>query len=359
MKYSKEELCLIWLDSFIGLEYKHKKEIYQRIVCSSKIKEAIVSLKEYITANIGENEYNLLYSSATDEYLKFILEPLEKSGAIALTLYSKDYPNSLKEIEFPPLVLYAKGDISLLNKNSIAIVGSRKAIESAKAFTKDLTKSLINADVVVVTGTADGIDATVIKTALELDAPVIVVVAGGFNHIYPQTNVELVERTTKKGLIISENPLDVKPMPYFFPIRNRIIAGLSMGTIVTSAGIKSGALYTAEYALSFSKDVFAVPYSVGVKTGEGTNDLIKKGALLIDSAKDVLDFYGLKTQEVDDNLTDIEKQILSLLENEELHIEVLAQKLNKQPFEIISIMQILEIKGLVFKNGTNEYGSIK
>lgn len=359
MKYTKEELCLIWLDSFIGLEYKHKKEIYKTIVSSSKIKDAIVSLRAVIVNNIGENEYNLLLNSATDEYLKFVLTSLEKSGVKVVTIYSKDYPNALKEIELPPLVLYAKGNTALLNEKCFSIVGSRRASESAKAFTREIVKELTSAKITLVTGTADGIDASVIKSCLEQNAPVIVVVAGGFEHIYPQTNVELLERAKEIGLLISETPPSVKPMPYFFPIRNRIIAGLSVGTLVASAGLKSGALYTAEYAVSFGRDLFAVPYGIGVKSGEGSNDLIKKGALLTDKAQDILDYYGLKSVKKEDNLTEIEKQILESLSNGELHIEVLAQKLNKQPFELISTLQVLEIKGLVYKNGTNEYGSIK
>ena len=359
MKYTKEELCLIWLDSFIGLEYKHKKEIYQKIVSSSKIKDAICSLKEYITTNIGENEYSLLLSSTTDEYLKFILGSLEKVGVTAITIYSKAYPDKLKEIELSPLVLYAKGDLSLLNKDCFSIVGSRKAVQSSIAFTKEIASTLINAGMVLVTGTADGVDAEVIKTALSKNAPIISVVAGGIEHIYPSTNVELIERVAKTGLVISENPPDVKPMPYFFPIRNRIIAGLSVGTLVTSASIKSGALYTAEYAVSFGRDLFAVPHAIGVKTGEGCNDLIKKGALLVDKPQDVLEFYGYEEEKNEEDLTESEKEILNALESQTLHIETIATKLNKQPYEVLVTLQILEIKGLVYKNGTNEYGRIK
>lgn len=359
MKYTKEELCLIWLDSFIGLEYKHKKEIYQKIVCASKIKDAIVLLKEYIVNNVGESEYTLLKNSATDDYLKFVLNSLEKAGVVALSIFSKGYPKSLLEIELPPLVLYLKGDISLLDKNTFSIVGSRKANPSALAFTREVSKNLIKAGVVLVTGTADGVDAEVIKTSLSLNAPVISVVAGGIEHIYPKTNVELIKRVCSVGLVISENPPSVKPMPYFFPIRNRIIAGISKGTLITSASMKSGSLYTAEYAVAFNKDLFAVPYSVGIKTGEGCNDLIKKGALLVDSPNDILDFYNLKVEKEDDTLTEIEKQILALISDEELHVEIIAQKLNKQPYELLPTLQILEIKGLIYKNGTNEYGSIK
>jgi DNA processing protein len=212
---------------------------------------------------------------------------------------------------------------------------------------------------VVVTGTADGVDATVLKTAIEEDKPVISVVAGGFLHIYPQNNVDLIERVSEIGLVISENPPDVKPMPYFFPIRNRIIAGLAEGVLVSSAGIKSGALYTAEYALEYGKDVFAIPYSVGVKTGEGCNELIKKGANLVDKPEDILSFYGYEVKEEQTELVGLEKEIIELLKEEELHVEVLAEKLKKQAYEIIPTLQILEIKGYVYKNGTNEYGSIK
>ncbi len=359
MKYSKEELCLIWLDSFIGLEYKHKKEIYQRIVSSTKIKDAIVSLEDYIVSSVGENAYTLLLSSATGDYLNYVLASLENLGVKALTVYSNGYPEKLLNTDLPPLVLYYKGDISLLIKPSFAIVGTRKATPPSLAFTKEITKSVLNAGMVVVTGTADGVDSTVLKTAIEENKPVISVVAGGFEHIYPQNNVDLIERVSEIGLVISENPPEVKPMPYFFPIRNRIIAGLAEGVLVSAAGVKSGALYTAEYALEFGKDVFAVPYSVGVKTGEGCNELIKKGANLVNKPEDILSFYGYEVNDKQVELVGLEKEIIELLGEEELHVEILAEKLKKQAYEIIPVLQILEIKGYVYKNGTNEYGSIK
>ena len=141
-----------------------------------------------------------------------------------------------------------------------------------------------------------------------------------------------------------------------FPVRNRIIAGLSKGVLIVSAGKKSGTIYTAEYAEEYSRDLFAVPYSVGVSCGEGTNDLIKRGAILTDSPTDILSHYGIETRvEEKPQLTDAENQILDILKDGEMHIEKISLKLNKKIFEITPIVALLEVKGYICRAGINVY----
>lgn len=361
MKYTKEELCLIWLDSFIGLEYKHKNDLYKNIVNSSKIRLAIENLRDKIEGLIGKETYTLLYNSATDEYLRAVLTSLERKGITAVTIYSKDYPNDLANLEIPPLVLYAMGDVSLLNKDCFAIVGSRKSLEQSVMLAKEYAKSLSSYNLVLVTGTAHGIDEAVLTACIENNKPVISVVAGGFLNVYPSDNKSLIDKVAKNGLVISEYPPEVKPMPYFFPIRNRIIAGISKGTLILSGAKDSGALYTAEYAGVYGKDIFAIPYSIGIKSGEGCNELIKKGAMLSTEPKDILDFYGIKSNGAEEleEYTETEKEILEVLSSGETHVEIIASKLNKQTYELIPLLSVLEIKGLIYKNGANFYGRIR
>ena len=346
-KYNKEELSLIWLDSFIGLEYKHKVQIYEFLNQSSKISDGLLLAKEYILSSVGENQFRTMLSSANQTYLDFVLNQLDRKQIIAITFKSQNYPNSLKDIELKPLVLYAKGNLELLKTQTFAIVGSRKSLPLSISITKDYASTL--------TGIAEGVDSEVIKSALSTTKNIISVIAGGFDNVYPSTNKDLFERVCADGLALSEHPPTVNPRPYHFPIRNRIIAGLSKGVLVISASMKSGTLYTAEYAGEYARDLFAVPYSVGVASGEGTNDLIKRGAILTDKVQDILDFYSLESSDNIEEFTAEEKEIIKVLSSGATHIEKLSSVLGKSTFEMIAKLSILEIKGVIVKSG-NVYG---
>ena len=356
-RYTNSELCLIWLDSFVGLEYKHKQALYSMIQGKADIKELLEQGKEYIFKTIGEKEYSTLLHSANKEYLDFILLSLERKGITVVTIESEYYPQSLIDTPVPPLVLYCKGDTSLLSNKNISIVGSRKSLPLSFSLTRDYAKKLVK-HFTLITGIAEGVDSEVIRTALENHGKVISVVAGGLDNIYPSNNQSLADQVAKNGLLISEQPPKVAPKPYFFPIRNRIIAGLGKGVLIVSGGLKSGTLYTAEYAGEYGKDLFAIPYNVGVKSGEGCNELIKRGAILTDTPKDILDFYRLEDKEQDVQLTDAEKDIVKALSVGQMHIEKLSAVLNKRTFEIMPTLSILEIKGIVAKGG-NVYELIR
>ena len=353
-KYTKEELSLIWLDSFMGLEYKHKVQIYKSLVSSDKISEGLNNAKDYIISSAGENQYKTMLSSANQSYLDFVLDELDRKEIEAVTICSGSYPKSLNDIELKPLVLYAKGNLELLQSQCFAIVGSRKSLPLSISIAKDYATSL-SKHFTLVTGIAEGVDSEVILEALSTTKNVISVVAGGFDNIYPSTNKDLFEKVCSCGLAISEQPPKIAPKPYFFPIRNRIIAGLSKGVLVVSAGVKSGTLYTAEYANEYSKDLFAVPYSIGVASGAGTNDLIKRGALLTDKPNDILDFYSLESGEKEIDLTLEEKEIIKVLSNGAMHIEKISNALGKRTFEMLTKLSVLELKGVIVKSG-NVYG---
>lgn len=356
MKYTASELCLIWLDSFLGLEYKHKQQLYSMINGKLEIKAILTEGKDYITSNVGENEYNTLLNSANQVYLDYILDGLDKRGIKAVTIESKDYPERLKQTAIPPLVLYTKGDVTLLNEECFAMVGSRKSLPLSISIAKDYAKSLSDAGFVLVTGIAQGVDSTVLETGIKNGKKVISVIAGGFDNLYPKSNQLLLDKVVENGLVISEYPPEVQSKPYFFPIRNRIIAGLSKGVLIVSGGMKSGTIYTAEYAEEYGRDLFSVPYSVGIPSGAGCNDLIKRGAMLTDSPTDVLKFYGKEEIKFAITLSESEKQIVALLKDEEQHVEKICSTLGKKIFEVTPLLSVLEIKGVVIKNGVNVYG---
>lgn len=358
MNYSQKELCLIWLDGFTDLAYKHKFEIYKLIDGKKDIKTVIEKAGDYLIQKIGQTAFNNLLKSANGEYLNALLSGLNSKGVKAITLESTSYPERLREIELPPLVLYYKGNVDLLDKQCFGVVGSRKSLPLQKNLASSFCTGLIDNGFTLVTGIAEGIDEVVLQTALSLNSPVISVIAGGFDNVYPKTNLELAKKVAEFGLVISEQPPDVSPKPFMFPIRNRIISAISDGVLVVSASKRSGTLWTASYAEEYSKKVFAVPYSPGISSGEGCNDLIKRGAILCDCVQDVLTVFGKDVrQENNAVLSDEEKQILSILSDGEMHVELICARLNKKIFEITPVLSIMEINGLVYKNGSNVYGT--
>ncbi len=355
-KYDQHELCLIWLDSFMGLEYKRKLELYKIIDGKNNIKEVLEKNAEYIRKVLRVNEYQTLINSASSEYLDGVLKVLESKGVTCVTLFSKDYPTLLKQTEIPPLVLYAKGDITLLGSACVSMVGSRKALPLSIKIAENYAKEIAKAKLTLVTGIAQGVDQTVISSALKNGGKVISVLASGIDNIYPKSNHALVESVVKNGLVISEYPPETLSQKYFYPIRNRIIAGLSKVTVIINGGIKSGTRYTAHYALEYGREVFAVPYSVGIESGAGNIDLLKNGAFVTDTPDDILDAYGIaKAEDRKVDLTDQEKAIVKILSSEQITVEKLAIQLNKKVFEITPKLSMLELKGVIIKNGINSY----
>lgn len=355
-EYTTKELILIWLDSFLGLEYKHKKELYKYIGDKTEIKSLINQCKEYIVSQVGEGEFNTLINSANNVYLNFVVSELKNKNVKAITIDSEDYPATLLETNLPPLVLYAKGDLSLLESERFGMVGSRKSLPMQVNLAKSFAESLSKAGFTLVTGIAEGVDSAVIESALSSKGKVISVIAGGFDNIYPSSNLALSERIIENGLLLSEYPPQTVPKPFHFPVRNRIIAGLSSGVLVVSAGKKSGTLYTAEYAEEYGKMLFAIPYSVNVPSGVGCNNLIKLGARLVTEPTDILEIFDKTESQEEVSLSAEEGQIIDLLSEKDTHIEEICSKLNKAVFEISPLLSMLEIKGKVVKNGNNIFG---
>ena len=205
-----------------------------------------------------------------------------------ISINSKEYPKNLKNIYDPPKKIYLIGNKDLLYQKGIAIVGARDATQYGKKIAYDLAKELSEQNIVIISGLAIGIDSYAHKGSLEKGT--IAVLGSGIDNIYPKENLELAREIIKnKGCIISEYPLGTKPERLHFPQRNRIISGLSDGVVVIEASKKSGALITAEFALEQGKEVFAVPGDINKKQSEGTNQLIKDGAILLTSATDILE----------------------------------------------------------------------
>ncbi|WP_349729637.1 DNA-processing protein DprA [Peribacillus frigoritolerans] len=237
---------------------------------------------------IPSNKLNLflkdLHSLNTIDKLK----NYEDSQIHCLTIFDDEYPFLLKQIFDPPWVLYYKGDKKLLTrKNTLGVVGTRKPTSYGLEALKSILLPLVKKKFVIVSGVAAGIDAESHKITLREGGDTIGVLGGGLMQIYPKSNVTLAEEIVNKGLLISETPPEMKAEPWMFPLRNRIISGLSQGVFVVEAKERSGSLITAQAALEHGREVFALPGNVTSLESLGTNQLISDGAKLVLSSRQI------------------------------------------------------------------------
>ncbi|MDR0137353.1 DNA-processing protein DprA [Metabacillus idriensis] len=206
-----------------------------------------------------------------------------------LTLFDENYPELLREIPDPPPILFYKGDISRLKiKKMISIVGTRNPTSYGSNALRKIVNPLVKDGWTIVSGLAKGIDALAHRAALSENGNTIGVIAGGLNHFYPKENQALFEQMCNEQLVLSEHPPNIKPQKWHFPQRNRIISGLSLGTVVMQAKEKSGSLITANTALDQGRQVFAVPGSIFDDFSAGANQLIKQGAYLAEDGLDII-----------------------------------------------------------------------
>jgi DNA processing protein len=231
----------------------------------------------------GKSKPIKLYSK---EHALKELESLEKHKCSLITYKDSNYSELLSQISDPPPVLSYKGNISLLNHNKIiAIVGARNSSVNARSFASNLSKDLIKSGYVTTSGLARGIDTSVHSSGI---SSTIAVIAGGIDHIYPPENKNLYAEIAENGLLLAELPVGSKPLSQHFPQRNRIISGLALATIVIEAGLKSGSLITANFALEQNREVFAAPGFPLDPRCIGSNRLIKNGAYLLENADDII-----------------------------------------------------------------------
>jgi len=285
---------------------------------------------------------------------KKLLSDLLKKGIKILTIGDKDYPKLLKEIADPPFLLYIKGEIKSQDDFSLAVVGSRRPTSYGREVTESLTRALVFEGFTVVSGMARGIDSVAHKTVLEAGGRTIAVLGSGIDVIYPPENEKLYEEIAQNGAVVSEFPPGTQPVPYNFPQRNRIIAGLSLGVLVTEAAEKSGALITAGFAGEAGREVFAVPGPIYSKLSAGTSGLIKDGAKLVYKVQDILEELGLE-QKVLENLRDTKvgpdsgemKMILQLLQDEPKHVDEIIKETRLSASKVSSTLSMMELSGFV------------
>lgn len=356
MIYTNEEMNLITLCSFAELSYKTQFLLLGNLKTSEP--DFIKNQRELIKTH-GDGVYNKVKDNFYNHaYRTRVLKELDRRGITCVTYFSESYPPLLKEIPLPPTVLFCKGNTELLKTRCFSVVGSRRTTPPAIAECKKICSQLTQ-HFTVVTGTADGADSAAINGALP-SGKLIAVLAYGFDYCYPSVNEGLLKKVEENGLLISEFIPTTKPAQYLFPVRNRVIAGMSEATLVVSAAKRSGALITANYATEYGRTTFAFPYSLGVVSGEGCNALIKKGGLLTENILDIFGLFGLDFKEAKSQvLSETERAVVEIIREEgEGFVPEIAAKLGKMPFELIPVLSALEIKGLIVRLGGNRYSAL-
>jgi DNA processing protein len=292
-----------------------------------------------------------------------VLEKLSEVGAKVLTVEDEDYPERLRSIYDPPPLLYARGDVLPSDNLSLAVVGTRKMTRYGQEAIEALIPELCAAGLTIISGLALGTDAAAHRVALQAGGRTLAVLACGIDRIYPLSNSRLGEEiiTRGKGAIVTEFPPETPTYPSNFPVRNRIISGLSLGTLVIEAAIGSGTFHTVRAALEQGREVFAVPGSIFSSFSSGTAKLIQSGAKPVTSAKDILEELEVETktaiQKSQDSFpeTKEEEDLLRFFDSEERSVDEIIESSNKSTNEVLSTLTILEMKGLIKSTGPSIY----
>lgn len=311
----------------------------------------------------GQNQYDkigivLKTYKALDDFRrtfdieKYIIQ-LERNKVGFISFLDKEYPDNLKKLENPPIGLFIKGNAKLLKeKISIGVVGTRKITSYGKSVTESLVLELVDNGICIVSGLALGVDGTAHRMAVSNKGKTIAVLACGVDCCRPSENYSLYRDILKNnGLIVSEYPLSQTPNKGTFLARNRIIAALSQGVLVTEAAEDSGSLVTAQWGFRLNLKVFAVPGPITSRMSDGSLKLLKQGATLVSCGEDIVKEFKMQSRKKSSletkNLTHEEKGIIAILENEALTIDEIARRTKSQSSKLFVLISKLELQGLI------------
>ena len=330
------------------------------------------SLTELRSCGLRRAVAQALHSGTSFEDAAAEQGKVKEAGAEVISIQDQRYPQRLKEIFDPPILLYGRGRVECLDGENMGVVGSRRPTPYGMAVARKLSRELTQVGITVVSGMARGIDSYAHQGALEAGGPTVAVLGCGVDVIYPRENRKLADGIVERGLIVSEFPMGSTAFPQNFPIRNRVISGLSLGVMVVEGAQYSGSLITARLALDQSREVFAVPGSIVSKPSWGPNLLIKQGAKLVQQASDIVEDLPLdvkqrlaRRQEEEESKQDetsggvqaslweapttpLAKSLLPLLQvDQSMHIDDIIRRCERSsPSEILSALSELELFGL-------------
>jgi DNA processing protein len=285
---------------------------------------------------------------------------LVKSGIGIMTTEDDEYPQLLREAPNHPKALFLKGDL-IEAKAAVAIVGARRATAQGKAMAGELASELAASGVAIVSGAARGIDTAAHWGAIDASGITHAILGCGLDKVYPPENRRLFQEISAHGALLSEYPPGTPPLSYHFPARNRIVAGMCQAVVVVEAGLKSGALITADFALDYGREVFAAPGFSKSDTSRGANKLIKQGAYLIESAEDVLSILGIEQslRPNNENLTPVEKDFLEGLGWEAKRFDEIIVAVDGSISAVSTLLLSLEIAGFIKKDISGSYIRVK
>ena len=357
---SSDELAILWLEIFEFLTINKKQDIVKCFESPSDMYENFTSKKTEILKHLSSEQFDKMVrmknSNSINKYLKF----LQDNGIKFTTCYSNDYPEFLFDYENYPLILYYKGDLDLVYTDCVGVVGTRKYTRYGERVTEKYCATLVKNGVTIVSGFAEGIDSIASKTAIKNNGKTIAIIGSGLKCIYPKSNEKFADEVAKKGLLLSEYPPYMKAQTFHFPQRNRLIAGFSKCVLITEAGIKSGVMYTKDFALEYGKEVFVVPGNIDSESSKGTNAIIKslQGSITIEP-NDILEFLNLtdSSLNLDDKqeLSSQEMLILDCIGAQETHFNEIQIKTKIDTKILLTLLTTMELKGIIKKLAGNYY----
>jgi len=345
---------LLHLASISGVGSQRIRNLVGHFGSSKAVLDA--SIQELCEVDgIDKKTARSIKSQITPQFAEEQISLTEKHGAKIVTFWDSDYPEILKTIHDPPILLYVKGELDGKEEKRIAVVGMRSPSQYGRWVAERFGEDLARQGISVVSGMARGIDTASHRGALRGNGKTLAVLGCGVDVIYPPENRDLYHQIADQGAVISEFPMKTEPLGVHFPRRNRIISGLCRGTVVVEAGNKSGALITAYMALEQGREVFAVPGNIRSLKCRGTHRLIKQGAKLIESVEDIIsEIPQWKEMEkrrpkeaVSELLSSDEKKIWEVLSEEPIHIDRISSEAKMTTSEALALLLSLELKNCV------------
>ena len=363
--YNNKEKIVIWLSIFEQLTLKKQHQLISLYDNIEKLWQNFEKDKDKIIEITKEEAYNKMLFALDENFLNTYIRNCDDLGIKMVTYLSDEYPDLLKEANNPPVVLYCKGDVTLLKSVCVAIVGTRRCTKYGREMTYKFAYDIAKSGITVVSGLADGVDTIAHNATLDAHGKTIAVLGGGLNNIYPATNAPLAKKILENGgLILSEYQPAEKANAYNFPARNRIIAGISKGVLITEATEKSGTMHTKDYAVENNRDVFVVPGRLTDIYSSGCNKIIKNlQSSIVLSPEDIISLYGHELVRNENNkniqLTVDEQMVMNILGTDEVHYDELLAKMNVEARGLTTLLLRMEIKGLITRLPGNIYCRLK
>lgn len=357
--YSANESAIIWLDMFDFLTYKKQDEILSVFDSPSQMFQDFSNSFDVLCKILTKAQFDKMVYAQNQQFLDSYILGFEAKGIKIVTFCSEAYPKQFLDYPEKPFILYCKGDLSLLKSKCVGIVGSRKVTRYGKDVTEKFARAIASSGVTIVSGLADGVDMIAHHGALDVGGKTIAVMGSGFDCVYPKTNFDLEREIEQKGLVITEYKPSSEPAVWHYPIRNRIIAGLSNAVLITEASIKSGSLYTRDYCIEYGVDLYAVPGEITSFQSGGTNQILKAcQASLVTTPDDILQnlnvFESYKPVVANLQLSFEEQAVLKTLDGE-THFDQIQSLTNFDTKTLLTLLTEMELSGIIKKLAGNYY----